>query len=448
MIDAQIYKILTYIYVVFIESLGSHWILSVIPQIVTNNFHVSDPQEKSSVGGQFFTFFFIGLISGSLVWPSVVRFIAKRDCILIGLLGQAFTNFMVGRSNSLTVMFFWRFLFGFFHCINTIGKDFLYEFAHSQHRQLIFTLRSIAVLIASFFGPIFGYMIYYSTQQSLDKSLMYISLLILSSAVLFFIAFYIVAPNQRPLENQNEESQHLMEEDSGIHNDVQVQKLVQIPLSIMLSHIFKTKDLRNLVLGFWLVFSIYNTQMFLAVFYIETAWSDYGLGLTDRQVSLLVLVIFVPTLCVFILSSALIPKHVSIFAYFRFIIVANIILLVLMPGLRDLLDGFSYQPRMQLIYSFLGIALTFNPNLISPFLNYHMNNKIPKNGRTSFNSITFIGCSCCVILMFSTIVPLFSISMFDSRFTNYAPYNKYTCFVIMDVLLIIGGILLRRPKEK
>lgn len=444
----QKFRILTYVYAVFAESIGSHWILSVMPVIVTHNFGESSNEQKSSTASSYFIYYFAGLICGCLLWPVVVRFLPKRECLFLGLVLQALANYLVGHVDSFGWMCFWRFCFGAFHLVNTIGKDFLYEFVSHKGRQFVFVLRSIAVLISSFFGPLIGYYLYYGNDMSLRAALMWISAFYVVSFALFAVAFYVF-PYQRPVhDHANEELHGLTEEDGAIHHESRVAPKAQVSFSAMLKYIFKRKDLRDLVLGFWMIFSVYNTQMFLTVFYIETAWADNGLGLTDREVSYLVLAVFLPIILVFLISSKVVPKHLPMYSLFRIVIGANMLFMLVIPAIRDFTGSLTRDERLYLIYGLVSLFLTFNPNLISPFLNFHMNNKVPNNGRTVFNSITFIGCSLCVIAIFSTVVPLFSKSMFDPRFTQFEPYNKYFCFVVLDLILALGMFMLKKPKSE
>jgi hypothetical protein len=432
---------------VFVESIGSHWILSVMPVIVSENFGTSREEEKSGAASRYFIYFFVGLIIGSLAWPIVVRYIPKRECIILGLLFQALTNYLVGTAPTFGYLCFWRFWFGFFHLVNTLGKDFLYEFADHTQRQSIFIMRSIAVLISSFFGPLFGYLVYYGTGKSLASSLAVISLIYLSAVVFFAIVFYCSPFIAHAHDFSSEETQSLNVEEGAVHAEINLVRHKQIGVWPMLKFIARKKELRNLVLGFWMVFSVYNTQMLLSVFFIETPWHSQGLGLSDKEVSYLVVAVFLPIIMIFVISNKLVPKRITMFSLFQVVIFANMLFMLLVPAMRDLTTGLTHHQRLLLIYVLVSLFLTFNPNLISPFLNLHMNNQVPRNGRTTFNSITFIGCSLCVITLFATIIPLFSRTMFDPAWVQYSPYSKYVCFIVLDFVLGLGAYLLRKPAE-
>lgn len=441
-------RILTYVYTVFVESIGTHWILSVMPVVVSENFGTDREADKSGAASDYFIYYFVGLIAGSLGWPILVRYVPKRECLVIGLALQAITNYLVGVAPTFGWLCFWRFWFGAFHLVNTLGKDFLYEFVAATERQSVFVMRSIAVLISSFFGPLFGFYIYYGTGKSLAGALAYISLIYVSAVIFFALVFYCFPVPSHGMDATLEETQSLTAEEGAAHPDIHLVRTTQISVWPMIKYIARKKDLRNLVLGFWMVFSVYNTQMVLTIFFIETPWAAGGLGLSDKEVSYLVLAVFMPIITVFVVSNKIVPKRLSMFTFFQLVILANILFLFLIPAIRDLTPNLSHHAHIDLTYLLVSLFLTFNPNLISPFLNFHMNNLVPRNGRTTFNSVTFIGCSLCVIAIFSTVLPLFSRTMYDPVFTQYAPYSKYTCFAILNVILAIGAFLLRKPSSE
>lgn len=440
-------RVFAHAYTVFVESLASHWITSVIPVIATVNFKITDNSEKSGAASKYFIWYFVGLIAGSFIWPLVVRYMSKRSSIFLGLALQGVFNFLVGASSTFGWMCFWRFFFGASHVVNSIGKDFVYDFASHSQRQFVFSMRSVAIFTSCFIGPLLGYYVYYATGRSLTQTLTYISMLYITACLAQLIVFFWMEQAHHSHEVHPEETHHLTAEDGDIHHEVHVAKKAQIGIWTMVKYIAKNQSLRNLVLGYCLVFAVYNTQLFLVVFYVETAWKDDGLGLTDREVSYIVMAVFFPIVLFFFLSSKLIPKHMSIYTLFKIIIFSNIGFLVIVPGFRDWGNGLDEQTREPIIYAFSAIFMTLNPNLISPFLNFTMNNRIPKNGRTTFNALTFLGVSLAVIGVFSTVVPLFSQSMFDPEWTAHRPYNKYVCFAALDVLLGIGAYLLRKPDE-
>ena len=80
---------------------------------------------------------------------------------------------------------------GFMHNLNTVGKDFIFEFADYNHRQYAFSFKSCFGMIASFIGPYIGYYIYQYSNKSFYLSTLFISIYFyIPALILFIILFY------------------------------------------------------------------------------------------------------------------------------------------------------------------------------------------------------------------------------------------------------------------
>ena len=71
---------------------------------------------------------------GSFAWPYLVTFSSKRNAIFIALSIQCVVNAFQLYYNSIYWLCFCRFIMGFMHNLNTVGKDFIFEFADHDHR--------------------------------------------------------------------------------------------------------------------------------------------------------------------------------------------------------------------------------------------------------------------------------------------------------------------------
>lgn len=98
---------------------------------------------------------------------------------------------MTGQTKNLWIIYFLRFLAGFCHNVNNVGKDFVFEFAKPQFWQFAYTLKVVFTYIASFIGPVFGYYLYNACDKSFSKSILYISAFYLIGVALFVMVFYI-----------------------------------------------------------------------------------------------------------------------------------------------------------------------------------------------------------------------------------------------------------------
>ena len=432
---------------VLVEAISAHWILTVMPRIITHNFKTTLDSEKSIIASYYFISYLVGLIVGSLLWPSIVRYLSKSNCLLLGLTLQAFFCVFIGRAQTTLTLGVFRFLFGMSNTINTVGKDFIYDFVDPDSRQFVFTFRSMAVLISSLAGPVLGFYIYYGTGESFKISMVWIAALLLSASLFFFIVFVLIFPlHDVDYVQAEEETQVLIENHHQAKPDCPSHK--QLSLLAMIKFIWTHETLRNSIFGAFFVFAVYNTQMFITFYYMEINWSEGGLGLSDKQVSHLALFMFVPILGLYLASPKIIPKYISIYSLFRVILITNILLLMMLPTLRDLLATLTIEQRNPIISTVICLYFVFNLNFISPFLNFHMNNLVPKNGRTSFNSLTFLGVCSGMILVNFTIVRIFSGTMYDPMFLAFAPFNKYISFFAFSALLLAALWLLWGPQNK
>ena len=185
----QLIRLLTYAYINLLPSILSYWMVTILPEILEQNLKLTDPDQRSRAGGFFFTSFYTGMIIGSFIWPKTLDFISKRNAILLGLVFQGIFNALTGQTSSLNVIFFYRFMTGMFQNLNTVGKDFVFEFAKPGYRQYAYSLKTFFNFIGSLAGPFLGYYAYLYSGKSLTTSLIYVSELYAGGIVLFFIIF-------------------------------------------------------------------------------------------------------------------------------------------------------------------------------------------------------------------------------------------------------------------
>lgn len=162
-----------------------------VPEIISYNLGYNSIKDKSTIVAYFFTSFYYGIIVGSLTWPTLVRYISKRNCILIALAVQGLFNGFQIYFNSVWWLCFCRFICGFFQIFSTVGKDFIFEFALPEFRQYAFNFRSCFSILASFIGPFIGFHIYQAMGKSFFKSCLIISLFYALGIILFLLFFYI-----------------------------------------------------------------------------------------------------------------------------------------------------------------------------------------------------------------------------------------------------------------
>ncbi len=430
---------------ILIENLASYWIVSIIPEVVELNLGISK-EENSKICGYIFSYFFFGMIAGSFVWPSVSRFISKRNCIMLGFILQAITNIFTGQTKRLYFVYFWRFIYGACHNLNTIGKSFIFDFAESRNRQIAFNSKSCASLAAACFGPLFGYYVYDYYQKDYFSSFAFISTTYAFGIILFFIVFYVYYDNlavkeESPKIQDDEETKSLVKppDDNNITKGITPE---QKGIFEVIRLIFATPKLRNVIFAYLIVNGDYTVRLFLTIFYMETPWSQEGLGISTKGVSIISLIIFLPSIVLILTSTLFIPKKIKVFTFTKFVILMSILFTIMLPLFRDIFPnntGWFYW----IICVVFGLNSFFNPNLFSPFLNYYINATLDNDSRNSLNSITFIASSLSSVVLLALVSPLLSISLHNPNFTAHSPYSKYLSFVLLDVLQFVGLYLLR-----
>lgn len=422
---------------------SGYWYIAIFPEIITKNFKITDPEEKSSFAGLFVAVNLVGQILGSLWWSRSVKYISKINSISLALLMQAISICMIGNSSSLCYVLFWRFFLGLFFVNDSIGKDYIYEFAHAYNRQLVFVLRTIAFFTASLFGPFVGYAFYEKSNKDLGKTVLYLAIPNLISIFFILVAFYCF---EKPpvIELSDEEALELVDEKHEEHHPKEVSTNEQVGIIETLKFCYRKQSLWNMVVGFSLMFAAYDAQITIGVFYMETPWIQQGLGFSAEEVSLIMISLFIPNLLFFFYSNKVIPRKLSIKSYTKLILKFSAVFCLILPVLRDLFGRILVAQKVYFLYAFVGVFMLVNPHQTSPFVNYHMNNQVKKNARISFNSITFIGYSLVSLVFFLTLVPFYSVSMYTPMFIQFSPFNKYICFGVLSIFLMIAAFKFRK----
>lgn len=186
----QFSRIIVFSLVTFLPIIISVWCLTVLPEIIRNNLGYKEEGDQTVIASYFFTSFFYGLIIGSFIWPTLVPYTSKRNSIFYAVLIQGFFNAIQIYFNNIYWLCFCRFICGFFHNLNTVGKDFVFEFCRPEYRQYAFSFKSCFGIFASFVGPFIGYHIYQFTGKSFFLSSLVVSCFYIVALILFVIVFY------------------------------------------------------------------------------------------------------------------------------------------------------------------------------------------------------------------------------------------------------------------
>lgn len=514
----QVCRLVTFGYVTALPSILIFWILPLLPEVISVNLGVTDPSQISRIASYFEAAFFIGLIVGSLLWPYALHITSKRNAILIGLVLQGVSNALNGQTTSIPTFIFLRFLTACFSNVNTIGKDFIFDFAKPKYQQYAYNVKNLFSLASSFGGPILGWYIYEKYDHNLADSLIFISMFYGVGIALFVVVFYldftqgdnqeIETEDSKPKEEPVEEEHKMLIQDEGLPEcseeeeqdsnadvseqeeqpqankltddkvvtdvkrtntqteikDVPDSKLIRgmqplhdslvvsedayllegeerpperMSLMDVFVHCLFDNNMRNLIVVYFITNGVYKAQVLVTIFFLETSWKDHGYGLSAQVVATINICCYIPVAISVAVSPLFVPSKVSYSHYTTFLIVLLAVALFSVPLSRELVGGQSRYVSISIAYGIQAIVNISTPKMYSPFLNFIMNKSMHSDYRTSLNSITFIlsnlSAACLVLL----IVPFYSQSMFDPAYTQYAPYNKYFCFVFLDMFLMI-----------
>lgn len=200
---------------------------------------------------------------------------------------------------------------------------------------------------------------------------------------------------------------------------------------------FGDKNMRSLIIVYFLTNGVYKAQVLISIFFLETAWRENGFGLNPKTVATINVVCFLPVALFILISPTLVPTKITYAGYTKFLIFTLCLALIFVPFARDLISDKDRSSAIWVVYLIQAIINISTPKMYSPFLNYILNRSMDKDCRTSLNSITFILSNLSAASLVLLVVPLFSVSMYDPGFTRYAPWNKYFCFIVMDLMLLL-----------
>ena len=438
-------RILVFGYFSFLPNLLSYWITAVLPQVIEYNLKVEQRESVSRIGGLYFAFYFFGIIAGTFAWPYLLRLCSKNVALLLGLVFQGVFTALTGQTIDLTLLFAARFATGFFNNVNTVGKDFIFEFAKPAYRQYAFSIKSCFTVAGIFIGPLIGFYMYVYFDSDFGKCTILLFWLYMIAALLFVLLFMV--DMRESVEGEAANSNKAREHSIGLHEEEVIslvreeqvhQKEKQKGIPEVLSIMWHNKILRNFSIVYFLTNGIFTTRNFVLVFFLESTWGDQGLGVSSKEVSMVNFYSFFFCLAFLLVSPRFVPSRVSYLSMVKQIIIVSVLLFLLPPLLRDLLPNGTHPACKWTIYLTYGVSNFFNPKLFSPFINFFMNNEVDKYSRTALNSITFVTSVVSAAVIMTAVSPLLSISLHHPFFSPFKPWSKYLTFVVLDLLLVLN----------
>lgn len=417
------------------------WSLTVLPEILELNYGVESPGRRSIVAGYFYTSFFYGMILGSFIWPHVLNYISKRNALFIGLAVQAGLSAVMGMNDSLMYLYSIRFLCGLMHNINTVGKDFIFDFCDDTYRQYAFSFKSCFGILAGFAGPFVGYCVYMYTGKSFAKSCVIISAVYLVALVLFIIFFYIIRVDMNVSKseiNPDDEETHQLNADGPKK---------QIGLGETIRYCMGNAKLRSYILVYLIMNGVFKTINVITVFYLEAPFGREGLGVDSMTLTYIALVSYFPCLIILLSAPSFVPNKIDYRHYIMAISVVFSLTIIMLPVFKDLLTAENYSKYVWFVYFNQTLLYCANPKLFSPAINYLVNKAVSRRMRTAANAVTLLGSTLSSAVLLNLIAPLYSMSIEDDRLLRYAPYNKYIAFGVLALLIWVSIYLLKEKKK-
>lgn len=443
----QLIRVATYMYINILPAFLNFWMAAILPEALERTFFLTDKGARSRAGGYFYTMFYSGMILGALAWPKIIDFISKKNAILLGLIFQAVFNSGMGRTRDIMTVYFFRFMTGIFQNLNTVGKDFVFEFAKPSYRQYSYTLKTFSTFLGSLVGPFLGNYFYFKEHKDFGRCLDYVTELYLVGVALFVLVFYVDRYKAVASGDGTDEEETIGLAQSSTVNNPNDQRIRQKGIFEVLRFCCEHANLRKIVTVYAITGGVYKTINYITVFFLETSWEDNGLEISSTTLTWISLIAFIPASLIILLSPMVVPKHITYQRYIRFFIGLVIVMLILLPAIRDLLPSKGHR-HIWVIYLVQGTLYCFAPKIYSPFINYYVNKKVDRQSRTAMNAITFISSNLAGSVIIGLIGPLFALTMFDNMFEGYRTYSKYASFVLLDILLIIAYRFMNLSSEE
>ena len=432
-------RLVTMAYLTLFPRIISYWLITVLPEILRNNLLVKSNKKLTAYAGLFFTAFLYGGIIGAFIWPYIIHYISKKNCLLLAIIFQMIFSSIQGCFDHIVFIFFCRFMAGIFNNIVTTGKDIIFDIAKTEDDRIFgFILGSCFTMFALFFGPYIGYEIYRYTGNSFKNTSLILGVFFLIGLILFLYYFYyhtfIPHVSTRKFEHLSED-----EEKEKLLNFSISQVEGEKPTMLQtLKFCWNKKDLRNTVIVYILSGAVFRTILIQSVLYLETDASKNGLGIRASELSIVSLISYFPSVIVLFSSQKFVPRYISYQNFIRILLIIFSIAIFIIPLCKDLLTFFQQHNMTWIILLNQSAIYWSNPRIFSPFINYLINHKVIKKERTSLNSLVYILLTIAIASMVNFVFFLYTISLDYSFMQQFIPFNKYLSFAALIIFNIIA----------
>ena len=431
--------------------LAYQWSTIILPELLKEHFGIDDMKTVSFYASLFYVSYFCGIFLSCFIWPFVVKYVSKRRCLLFSTMMYGIMTLISSYGKSLSFLLICRFITGIFLNENSVGKDLLFEFAKGKFRQIGLSFDSAIALAMNLAGPFIGILIYRSTGDSIQWSLIVIACIYFLISFIFVIFFFFVPYNEKHRnsfkpeeascrESEAEENKLLIKDKRGKMR-IKTRSTKEV-LYWCLHH----PTLRNPILIYSISLAVTNTDLLMTVILLETSWNESGYGIDPRTLSILCAISVIPACLILFFSPSICPSKIDYSSFMRIFIILFSFGVFLTPLLRDIIPVENHYNFRCMIYLVVFLKNCTNGRLFAPFIHFHLNDKSNRYIRTLINTVNFVCATLFNIILLNLIVPLLSITLYDERFTKYAPYNRYPLFLLL-VILQVGCVFLLEEQQ-
>ena len=132
----------------FVVFLTNSWTTLDLNHIIVDNLNVKESQ-MSTIASFMYSSFFYGMLCSSFVWPIIVKYISKRNCIILAFIIVGFLNLSCFYVINIYYIILVRFLGGVAQNIHTVGKDFLFDEFSNEYAKSGLIMDSIFGLLGN-----------------------------------------------------------------------------------------------------------------------------------------------------------------------------------------------------------------------------------------------------------------------------------------------------------
>ena len=421
------------------------WPLLVLPEILTSNFDIESANKRATIGGCYFTSYFIGIFIGSLFWPLIINCISKRNAILFAVSGQAVFNFIQGICGNLKMIILLRFLIGTLHNINTVGKSFSANFSDTKHMRYADTIRGAFRFSSMFLSPFLGFWIYRMTSGNFFLSCSIVSLGYFFIILLYLVFFYWLS------EGVSRTTRFVYideEEEIALNKGESVKGKAETGLKDTFVFVIKTQLARNIIIVSVLSIACYKAVLVISVFFLEASIENEGLGISEKELTDLTILSYFPCLLIILCTTFIVPKKISYINFVKYYLILLAITIGLVPILKDISDMGGLISFKWFVYVIQFLLLIANPKIFLSFINLILDIMVDIKMQNSLRLIIYICSSLASAIIMALASALYAFSIETEGFNLFGRFKKHVPFYTLVLIILFCVYLIITIQKK